>query len=213
MAEENGGLAEQLTKVIAHNEKLIGEVREKDKLLKKFEGVDLEALQSAAAKLQETEDAKKKEVGEYKTLYEQEVKKSAKLQTDLDSSGQTNTDLTKRLKVVEVMPDVFPEFREIAISQLSASVEIGDGGVATAAGKDLKDFMKEWSESPLGKRMIMAADNTGGGASGAKQGSGPDPLLGVFKKGDPAYNLTEQAKLRRTAPDRAEKLAKQAQQG
>jgi hypothetical protein len=213
MAEESNGLASELTKVLKKNEELIGELRAKDRVIKQFEGVDLEALQAAADKLQEVEDAKKKEVGEYKTLYEQEIQKSGKLKNELESKGQQNVDLTKRLKVVEVMPDVFPEFREIAINQLSASVELGENGNATAAGKPLTDFMKEWAESPLGKRMTMAADNAGGGAQGSQGKSGPDPLLGAFKKGDPAYNVTEQAKLRKTDPERANKLAELASKG
>ena len=100
MAEENGNaLAEQVAKLSAKNQELIGEIREKAEALKRFDGVDLEELQTAAQKLQEVEENKQKEIGEYKTLYEKQMKRNQEAMAELESKSSTVLGLQKEIRL------------------------------------------------------------------------------------------------------------------
>jgi len=209
MAEENGNaLAEQVAKLSAKNQELMGELREKAEALKRFDGVDLEELQTAAQKLQEVEENKQKEIGEYKTLYEKQMKKNQEAMAELESKSSTVLGLQKEIEINKVMPNVFPEMRDLALQNLSKEIRQVDNKLVGPNGEEIKSFVSDWFNTDLGKRFIPA-DNAGGGASGSGSGK-TDPDLGFFKKGGPEYNLTRQAQIRKVDPERANKLDKLA---
>jgi len=203
-------LKDELAKVNAKNAELIGEIRDQKKALKKFDELDIEGLQEAAKKLEKAEIDKKKEVGEFKTLYESELTKTSELSNQVAALSDNNANLAKRLEVNQHLPNVFPELREIAVSQLVKDLGIGeDGSVKSPDGKSAKEYVAAWAESDVGKRFIQADVNSGGNASGSNSG-GKNAELAYFKPGDPNFSMTKQAEIRKKDPELAEKLAKQA---
>jgi hypothetical protein len=210
MAEERDWAAE-LKAMADKNAELIGELRESSKKLKQFENIDLESLTGAAKELETLKIEKQKEVGEFKTLYEREVESRKQVLSELEAAKERANSLTKRHKIAEAMPPkTFPELRDLAIDDIYRKSTLADDGTVVVDGMPVADFVKSWQETPVGKHFIAAEDNTGGGASGNRAGTAKDPDIAAFKKGDKGYNVTRQAQIRKTDPERAERLAKLA---
>ncbi len=83
----------------------------------------------------------------------------------------------------------------------------GEELVSTIDSMPVKDAMKAWADSEDGKHYVSADKNSGGGALGG--GKGIKDTKNPFNKDAP--NLTEQMRIQREDPQKAERLKKEAQ--
>lgn len=200
----------ELKAMAEKNAELIGEVRDSKAALRKFDNIDIDALNDAAKELETLKVAKQKEVGEFKALYEGEVEAKKKLAADLESAKGDLTGLMTRQQIDKALPPrTFPELRGMAVDDIYRRATLEKDGSVVVEGMPVVDFVKTWQETPVGKHFIAAEENSGGGAQGSR-GVDKDEALKFFIKGKPTYNMTEVGRIQRTNPARAEKLQKAA---
>jgi hypothetical protein len=91
-------------------------------------------------------------------------------------------------------------------------IEDGDGTMTAVFETDLGEqpidqFVPQWAQSDIGKHFLMPASGGGaGGSDGHKRSS--NLTTNPFSKG--AWNMTNQARLIKESPDKADSFAKMA---
>ncbi len=213
MADDNGkSVADQIAEAVAASEKglkqknkdLLNETKAAKALAKKFEGIDVDALQKAAKDLELIQQNKSKEEGDYKKLYEDQ---QAQHKTDTTASAtalsEANSTLSKErrtnaLTQALVENHVKPELVSSAAQLLDSNIAITDEGVAMAGDKTVSEFVKEWTTSnDVGKNFTTQA-NSGGGANGG--GGKGNAEAAFFDPNSPTFNLSEQSKIANADP-------------
>jgi len=209
----DAAVAEAVKGLKEKNTELLGKLSDANKIVKKFEGIDLTELQKAADKLKKIEADKDKQSGDYKALLE---KATAKHKAELDAVNAqlatTQAELAKTTKRYDLTKElvtlnVDPVMLDSAVLILSDGVSYDETDKTAMFGdKPIADGLKDWVESDLGQRFV-SNENSGGGAFGP---GGKIPPESVFydKKSD-KYNRTEQAKLANKNPALHQKLVEQ----
>lgn len=199
MSEETKALIEAATKELKDkNKELLTKLSKANTTLSKFEGVDLDALQTAATKLEEYETAQKEKEGKFETLYtelkntatttEEDYKsKLEKMETSLSETKKKNNITIGLLGL-----DIIPELLDIAVGTIMPEASFNDEGKVVFGDKDAKTFFAEWGETPVGKHFIKTG-NTGGGADGNE-----GDLVSSYEKHfkPESVNMTKQLELK-----------------
>ena len=221
MAEKT--VAEQIAEAVAasevglknKNKTLMKETKDAKALLKKFDGVDLEALQKASTDLTELRANKRKEEGDYKKLYEdQQAQHKTSSEASITELADTKKTLaTERrsnaLTLALVENHVKPELVSSAVTILDGNVAVTDEGVVMAGDKTVTEFVKEWSVGDVGKSFVTDA-NSGGGANG--DGGSGNTDAAFFDPNSASFNRTEQGKIATADPARYKALVLAAPQ-
>lgn len=214
MAKTAEELQVELDKVAANNKQLLKDLKTTQQKFKSFENVDLEALTKAATELEDLKAKKLEDEGEYKKLYEQQVEDHKKeLAKGNDKASDLSKELAKTRKesgvaIALASVGTVPELAESAQIVLLSKAGVTDDGKVVVGDKPIDEYVKEWAKSDSGKHFIAAGDG-GGGGGGSDDDDGNTKAAGYFKKGSSTWNLTEQAKIRRSDPALAETLTKQ----
>lgn len=160
------------------NERAAGLVGKNEELISKLgqlkdNGTATQAELEQLRQLKDTYEQEKAESqGQYKealTLAEQRMAKETEkykseneqLKSQLENlvvSGGLNSELDK-IKIDPLM-------RQAAEAIIKPQVQMIDGK-AMINDKPLSEFVAEWSETDIGKRMTLAPNNSGGGANGS----------------------------------------------
>ena len=123
------------------------------------------------------------------------------LQTERDTAVTQRNDefrnnaLTSALAEVNVAPHFMDAAKALLAGKLTVEVD-GDNRSVKADGKDVGEFVKEWSASDAGKHYILAPANGGGGATGANGGGSPTGLKKLSE-----YSEAERADMARNRPE------------
>jgi hypothetical protein len=108
---------------------------------------------------------------------EKERAEKAENERDTERNLSQNELIENKLTAALVENKVAPHFMDAAKALLKgkAAVEVDADGNRTvkADGKDVADFVKEWSAGDAGKHYIIAPGNAGGGAAGPNGGGNP----------------------------------------
>ena len=186
--------------------------------LAKFKDIDPDKyaeMVTAAAEAEKNKAKSLEEQGEYKKLYEQAQEQHAKdmekLQTKLDKALSQNKSLLVDAALSDALSEhnVNPVLLKPAISLLEKEVVLVDGEdgmqVAKVGDKDIASYVKEWAGTDVGKNFVLAKENSGGGAPGnGGTGGQVEEAEKHFQAG--TWNLTKQAELARTDPDKYKEL-------
>ena len=159
------------------NDELLGKLKDKDAKLTEKEQREKE-LEEARIKAEEEAALKSGDSEKITKTFEE---KMAKLQADYDAKlkdkdGQlqsllVDNGLTDALTKANVAPQYMEDVRLSLKARYSPKIEEVDGKpVARIEGKDLNDFVSEWSQGDHGKHYIAAPNNGGGGANGTNGG-------------------------------------------
>jgi hypothetical protein len=193
------------------NAELLKDLKDTQKTLKKFEGIDVDALMDSQKKLKKMEEDKLKAEGEYKKLYDELASQTAKEKETLIAEKEQ---LMGKLHTTIISNDIanslasngiIPELSEAASAFIAPKVAMDDKGTPKVGGKSVKEFVESWKSTPTGK-YFFADGNSGGGANGS--GTGAHELAKYYDKSSPDYNLTEQAKIAKTDPALHQQLSK-----
>jgi hypothetical protein len=114
--------------------------------------------------------------------------------------------LTTALSQAQVAPSLLDAAKALLLRQHKA--EIVDGR-ALIDGDEIPDFVKSWADGEAGRHFVAAPQSGGGGAEAKPGGTPSAGTANPFAKGQ-GFNLTEQMRLRREDPARAERLRQAA---
>lgn len=199
----------------ATNEGLKADLVKLKAKVKEFEGVDLAELQKAKADLEALQSQQRE--GETELQKAMRIASEAHKQSLADMEKRLNL-LTNRNRTLLVDDSLRMELTKAnckplliaaAVSLLKPSVSVieEDGMEKAVVGdKSIADYVAEWAKSDVGSNFILAKQNTGGGAIGVTK-QAIDENGKFFDKKNPAYNLTEQLKIKKANPDLYGKLA------
>ena len=199
-------------------------MKERDALLKRFEGIDPEAVRKLADEKRQLEEAAQLKAGEFEKVLAARLKEfQDKNLTPVQARAEA---AEKRLAVVMIddavrdaalkrgvipsaLPDVMARARG-ALRLVDGQVRVYDGDTLVL-GKDGVTPMisAEWVEALGSSAPHLFQANAGGGATGS--GTGGVTWGGVNPWNAKTRNLTEQAKLLKTNPGLAARLQASAQ--
>ena len=176
------------------NQELLGKIK---KL--KDGSPDIEKLKAEAAEYHKLKTAAEEEKGEYKKLYEKQLKTASELEKQVHAVKADHRTLIKKTAITGALSKVgvMPEMVDIAVTSFLGDAKLDEDSVLVK-DKPLKDFVKEWVKSDVGQRFIPNG-NSGGGANGGA-GDGESDNVKFFDKKSKHYSLTEQAKLAKKDP-------------
>lgn len=172
--------AEDVTGLKAKRDELLKDLKEKQKLLEQFEGLDPAAAKRALETAQAAEDDKLKAAGEYEKLKEQlEARHKTELEKERVEKSTILTNL-KREKLANVLTEkgVLPDRVKYLLGELDTQIELAStdsgfqlkkiGGIGDATEFDaIIEGVK--TTSPF----FFAANNaSGSGASGSDKSGG-----------------------------------------
>lgn len=210
MSEEE--MKAELERLRNANKDLLADLKKAQAMAKKFDGVDIESLTNASKELEELKTKQQEEDGEYKKLYEKAIETH---KTELNKKDETLSEMKNRLDStiksnavanalgsVDIIPDLFESAQQLIVPQ----VGLNDEGQPLVGDKPLNDYIKEWASEGVGKHFIKNG-NSGGDGSGNDGGTG-DPEAKFYDRKSSEYNLTEQAKIAKTNPEKHEQLRK-----
>jgi len=202
-----------LTGLKAKNEELLTKLSDSNAKLKAFDGIDLEALKNASNELKELRKKQQEGSGDFKSLYNNllaDIEKERTVHGDaVKAAGDQVLAAKKELALVRhlVNENVVPELMDTAVQVLLPGMTMTEDGKAIFGSKPIKDYLKEWSASDVGKHFILSGKK-GAGAFGADGSPSSAEIEGWFKKGTPTYNLTKQGELRKMNPAEYDRLKK-----
>jgi len=203
----------------------ISVMKERDALLKRFEGVDPDAVRQLADEKRKLEEAAQLKAGEVDKVMDARIK-AARAEWD-KQHGVVVAErdlLTGRLTAIQIDQAVVTEatrhgLRPTAIPDITARARMtfklvngvpqafeGDGQTARL-GKDgvTPMTLAEWVEALGSDAPHLFEANAGGGAAGSGGGAaGNRSVKNPFRK--ESFNLTEQMKLQKTDPQLAARL-------
>ena len=187
-------------------EKKLKESQDKlDALPEDFDVEEYERLKAAGGNEDvnaKIEEARERERKRWQKSYEQ-------LKQERDEAVQTsrNKSISTALKDGLNSVNIAPHLRRAAERLWMADIEVDEQGEpVTKDGTPLQDALKDWANTDEGRHFVAASANNGGGAEG--KGNGKGVTSNPFKR--ETRNLTEQARLKREAPQEAQRLAKDA---
>lgn len=181
--EFDAGVEKATAGLKAKNEELLGEVKSAKKTAKDLEA-RMEALESAS---EDAERIKAEKDGDVQKAVAQAEAKAAKAARKLEEDLTAARSQLQRAVVDQGLTDALTKAgvkgpyldAAKALLQTSNKIEIKsgeDGSIAAVVGdKPLTEFVTSWAQGEHGKHFITAPANAGGGAGGAKPGSGAAP--------------------------------------
>lgn len=114
--------------------------------------------------------------------------------------------LSEALTRAQVAPSLLDAAKALLLRQHKAEIVEGK---ALIDGDEIAGFVKGWADSETGRHFVTAPQSGGGGAEAKPGGSGLGSVTNPFAKGQ-GFNLTEQMRLRREDPARADRLRQAA---
>lgn len=211
-AEELDAKIEEAKKpLIEKRDELLKSQKKLKEQMKQFEGIDLEKLQSAAAKLEEMEMDADKQNGEYKKLYDKLVATSTEQINSLKELVNKEKEHTNNFrKETELMAaltaqGVLPEMSGPAKKLLLSDIALTDDNIPMVGDKPVMDYVKEWATTDVGKRFFSNG-NQGGDAIGP--GKGLPAEAEFYNPKSPKFNKTEQARIANKDPKAHERYKK-----
>ncbi|HET6527787.1 MAG TPA: hypothetical protein VFG39_03465 [Balneolaceae bacterium] len=96
-----------------------------------------------------------------------------------------------------------------ALSKHRVKADQKDDSFVVTAGdldEDVKEWAKSWASTDEGKRFVSAKNNSGGGAYNDGNGKAPE----TNPWADDSFNMSKQAEIYKTDPEKAKQLANQA---
>lgn len=167
---------EDVTGLKAKRDELLKDLKDKQKLLEQFDGLDPEAAKAALAKAQETEDEKLKAAGEYEALKKKlEDRHAEELKKATEREGSLLNNLKReRLQNYLVEKGVLPDRAAYAYVDIGEQIELASdesgfslklkGGIGDA--KELETVVEGLkTKSPF---LFTADGASGSGASGSE---------------------------------------------
>ena len=189
--------------------------------LKKFEGIDPDAVRQLAADKQRLEDDQRLKDGKFQEVLDARLK-TAKADWDKQFSAVTaeRDTLLGRLSAIQIDQAVVTEatkrgLRPTAITDITArarqSFKLVNGvpqafdGQTARMGKDGPMTLAEWVDALVSDAPHLFEANAGGGAAGSGSGgAGNRSVKNPFRK--ETWNLTEQMKIQKSDPALAARL-------
>ncbi len=205
---------DKLKGITDKNTELIGDIKKLNKIVKGFDGIDLDLLKNQStelAKLKEANltDAERLE-NERNAINE---KHTATKQALLDSEAKV-LKMTKSHTIANALRDAGEfvggnasekEQTRLAVTSLiEQRITMSDDGVPMVGDSLVADYVKTFHEG-AGK-AFFAPKNSGGGGNGSGGGGASDSAK-FFKKGGDDYSLTEQGKIAKSDPTLYKQLA------
>jgi hypothetical protein len=191
--------------------------------LKRFEGIDPDAVRQLAEDKRKLEEAQQLKAGEVDKVIEARLK-AARAEWDKQFSAVTGerdalngrltaiqidqavvTEATKRGLRPTAMPDITARARQTfkLVNGVPQAFE-GDGQTARL-GKDGPMTLAEWVDALVSDAPHLFEANAGGGAAGSGSGgAGYRSVKNPFRK--ESFNFTEQMKLQKSDPQLAARL-------
>lgn len=114
--------------------------------------------------------------------------------------------LTEALSRAQVAPSLLDAAKALLLRQHKAEIVEGK---ALIDGDEIVDFVRDWADGEAGRHFVAAPQSGGGGAEAKPGGAPPAGPSNPFAKGQ-GFNLTEQMRLQREDPGRAERLRQAA---
>ena len=114
--------------------------------------------------------------------------------------------LTEALSRAQVAPSLLDAAKALLLRQHKAEIVEGK---ALIDGDEIADFVRDWADGEAGRHFVAAPQSGGGGAEAKPGGALPAGPSNPFAKGQ-GFNLTEQMRLQREDPGRAERLRQAA---
>lgn len=191
----------------ASKDKILGRLKKRDEELGKLEGLDVDSLIAAQAKLKEIESKSLEEQGEYKKLLEKAKEQHAQETADAANKLKSANDLVQTLLVHDglskelAVANVNPVLLDAAVRLLESDVAVveEDGKrVARVGEQSLAEHVKKWAASDVGKNFVLASGNQGGGSNGGNGGNDVSEWDVHFAP--KTANLTKQGELYKKDP-------------
>ncbi len=181
------------------NTELIGDIKKAKKLMKAFDGVDLDLLTTQATELAELKDKnltdaerlanEQSEIAERHTATKQKLADSQAENVRMKRDNSVNNALIGAGAIQDGMG------RAVRLL-INEKVTTSDEGVQMVGDKTVNEYVKHWSEND-GKGFFVPK-NSGGGATGS--GSGGNDTAKYFDPKSPFFSVTKQAETARRDP-------------
>jgi len=182
----------------------------KDKLAEIPDDFDADEYARLREKSEPDETALEQKITErLKKRHERELEKANKRADDAE--GQLHTllvenGLTEALTKANVAGPLMDAAKALLLRQHKPTIA---DGKALIDGEEIADFVKAWAETDGGQHFV-ASENSGGGGGGKTPGAKRTTTeANPFKIGA-HYNMTEQMRITKEDPQRAERLKQEA---
>lgn len=200
-------------------DELLKAQRELRDQLKAFEGLDAEAARTALAKLEELEDGKLKDKGEFDKLRERIEKKHADDLAKVQAEIARRDGFIERLLIENAITaaieeaKVLPQYREAvkALMYQRGPKVVADGDDYRAYFEtDMGEaavgaYVEAWARSDEAAAFLPPSGKSGGGASPTGGGGLPGGAKNNPWRKD-SFNITEQGRITRENPELAAQL-------
>jgi len=195
-------------------------MKERDALLKRFEGIDPDAVRQLADEKQRLEEEQRLKDGKFQEVLEARLKVErekvfAPVVAERDAlNGKLSallidqavvSEATKRGLRATALPDITARAR-ITFKLVGGAPQAFDGDTVRVGRDGTSPLtLAEWVEALVSDAPHLFEANAGGGAAGAGSGgAGNRSVKNPFRK--ESFNLTEQMKLQKTDPQLAARL-------
>ncbi len=197
-------------------------MKERDALLKRFEGIDPDAVRQLADEKRKLEEAAQLKAGEFEKVLEARTKaavtateqKYAPKLAELDTvNGRLSalliddavvSEATKRGLRTTALPDLKARAR-MTFKLVNGVPQAFDGETARTGKDGFSPLtLAEWVDSLVSDAPHLFEANAGGGATGSGSRGAGSGVVNPFRK--ESWNLTEQVKLLKTNPGLAARL-------
>jgi hypothetical protein len=108
------------------------------------------------------------------------LKKSLDVESKFVSSLLVDNGLSDAIAKAGVKPELSKAVKAMLAGQVSIKID-GETRAAVIGDKAVSDFVSEWAKSDEGKHFVAAPANSGGGATGGKEGESAQVLTSVQK--------------------------------
>ena len=206
--EEIEGLTPEQIEAI--NERASGLATKNQQLLDKLSQTKekVEESNSAAERLKALEAKLEREQAESSQNYQKALElKEQEYQSTVSKIEQELKELRERdryhtvdsvLKSELAKMQVNPDLLDLVSSQISSQAQVVEGQ-ALIGDKSLSDYLAEWAETPQGKAVTLAPNNSGTGTLGQPSKNGSNASWGD-------YTATQLSAIRSTNPDEYNRL-------
>ena len=194
-------------------------MKERDALLKRFEGIDPDAMRQLAAEKTRLEEEQRLKDGKFQEVLDARLKAErekvfAPVVAERDAlNGKLSallidqavvTEATKRGLRATALTDITARAR--TTFKLVAGVPQAFDGDTARVGKDAVSplTLAEWVDALVSDAPHLFEANAGGGAAGSGSGGAARGVVNPFRK--ESWNLTEQVKLLKNDPGLAARL-------
>ena len=183
----------------------------KDKLAEVPDDFDADEYARLREKGEADETALEQRITErLKKRHERELEKANKRGDDAEAQLHTllvENGLTEALTKANVAGPLMDAAKALLLRNHKPMIA---DGKALIDGEEIADFVKAWAETDGGQHFV-ASENSGGGGGGNKPGGKRvSAEANPFKVGS-TFNMTEQMRITKEDPQRAERLKQEAQ--